>query len=234
MEKMDANHDFSMYPEGRPQAPPSNPLAIVALVIAIVALPLSFLPVVGLIIALIALVLGIIAKGKARQGVGSGAAIGAIVASTVALLMSLVTSACTLLVVQGAKTMDRELKNQGIDLKEIVEELKSEEARERLTGLRQDLEEEVPASSAAGNTASDAAPTAASLREADQAATRELMMKQLLEKAGSKTMTPEEMEKVRALLQKEADARTKGSTSTPGDGSDKKGAAVPAESADLP
>lgn len=205
MEKMDANQNFSMFPEGRPQTPPSNPLAIVALVIAIVALPLSLVPVIGLVIALVALVLGIVAKGKARQGVGNGAAIGAIVAAVVALLMSLVTSACTLLVVQGVETMDRELKNQGIDLKEIVDELKSEETRVRMKAELRDLENKARAAHLAGDTAAVTDPASAS--GTDQVAATESMEEQRIGNNDSK----------RSPTQTEIDARPQGEIAKPAD-----------------
>lgn len=217
MDNMDANHDFSMYPEARPQPPPSNPLAVVALVIALIALPLSLIPAVGLLVSLVALVLGIAAKGKVRQGAGNGAAIGAIVAAAVALLMSLITSACTLLVVQGAKTVDRELKNQGVDLQEIAEKLKSKEARAHLDALERDLEIEVHEAGA-----DDGAPSGNQVPAGELDAVRRLLDRAVLEK-----MAPEQRQRVEALLKEQIDARARQGSSAPP-------AASPAESAAAP
>ncbi len=227
MDNMDANHDFSMYPEARPQPPPSNPLAVVALVIALIALPLSLIPAVGLLVSLVALVLGIAAKGKARQGAGNGAAIGAIVAAAVALLMSLITSACTLLVVQGAKTVDRELKNQGVDLQEIAEKLKSQEARAHLGALKRDLEIEVHEAGADDGSAPAAASAdASSAPSGEQVPAGELgAVRRLLDRAVLEKMAPEQRQRVEALLKEQIDAR-QGSSAPP--------AAASAESAAAP
>ena len=77
MENMNANNvpPFA----GQPPRQQSNPLAIVAFVIAIVAGCLGLVPFLGLVAALVALVLGVVAKGKSAQGGGSGLSIAAIV-----------------------------------------------------------------------------------------------------------------------------------------------------------
>ncbi|MDR0965906.1 MAG: hypothetical protein LBM75_05305 [Myxococcales bacterium] len=121
MEKIDANYDFSMDSVGQPSLPPSNPLAIVALVLAIMALPLSFVPIGGLLLAIAALVLSIVAHGKSRtrHGAGAGLAVGGITLSILALLLGLMTTSCTLLVVKKAHS---DLSGTGMNLKDLFQQ----------------------------------------------------------------------------------------------------------------
>lgn len=145
MEKMDANHDFSMNPSTRPPEPPSNPLAVVALVLAFTALPLSLIPILGPLVASGALILGIVANRKAqhRQGAGNGASVGAIAISVIALLASLLVSACTMAAIQG---VNQGLKKQGVDLHELSGFIKKstsfEMSGERIEALRGELKNE--------------------------------------------------------------------------------------------
>ena len=124
MESMNANPSGASFSDGQPPAPATNPLEIVALVVSILALLVSFLPVVGLLLAVAGLILGIVARTRIRQGVGHGPSIGAISVSVLALLISLVITACGVVFLLGLRAMNQEFQKQGFDLTEIARELK--------------------------------------------------------------------------------------------------------------
>ena len=235
MENMNANNvpPFA----GQPPRQQSKTLAIVAFVIAIVAGCLGLVPFLGLVAALVALVLGVVAKGKSAQGGGSGLSIAAIVIAVLALLIGLASSACSLLVVHGAKTMERELKNQGIDVKELVNELNSEATKARLKSMNEIAEQAraIQESAKAGESdegvaqnstegaddvqqeaADKAEPEAAAQPKSKNAAEMEAMQR-MLEMVGAdlNKLPPAEREKIRALMQNKIDGNAQQKATTP-------------------
>ncbi len=243
MENMNANSIPPLTQE--PPRQQSNPLAIVALVIAIVAICLGFVPFLGLIIALVALVLGVVAKGKSRQCGSSGLSIIAIVIAVLALMLGLAFSACSLLVFQGAKTMERELKNQGIDMKELVNELNSEATKARLKSMNEiakqarAIKESAESASADnsgegvaqeatdGEDKAEIAPSSqdptdkgapeAAAQPKDKGAAEMEAMQRMLEMVGAdlNKLPPAEREKIRALMQNKIDGKAQQTATTP-------------------
>jgi hypothetical protein len=121
---------------GSQSAPPmahgANVVAVMGLIAAILGLVLSWFPVVGLLVAVAGLVLSILGRKKALEGAGGqGVATGGLVVSIIALLISLLMTACAAACGLAVHNAQSEMREQGIDMKQIIEDAKREAERQR-------------------------------------------------------------------------------------------------------
>lgn len=107
---------------GQGQQKPAGPLSIVALVLAVAALLLCWVPVAGLLLAVGAEVLAIVARSK--SGNSGGIFIGAIVVGALAAFIGLGSTACGLLFAKGASDLSKEMKASGVDMNGLLETMK--------------------------------------------------------------------------------------------------------------
>ncbi|GEM_PF-5087428 len=107
---------------GQGQQKPAGPLSIVALVLAIAALLLCWVPVAGLLLAVGAEVLAIVARSK--SGNSGGVFIGAIVVGALAAFIGLGSTACGLLFAKGASDLSKDMKASGVDMNGLLETMK--------------------------------------------------------------------------------------------------------------
>lgn len=124
---------FSGGPQSAPpMAQGTNAMAVMGLIAAILGLVLSWVPAVGLLIAVAGLVLSILGRKKALEGAGGqGVATGGLVVSVIALLISLLMTACAAACSLAVHNAQSEMKEQGIDMKQIIEDAKREAEKQR-------------------------------------------------------------------------------------------------------